>query len=373
LCRQIARLSPARLVLLGHGENSIFEISQELREQVPQIRHSCVIADVRDRGRILDVFDRFRPDVVFHAAAHKHVPLMETNVVEAITNNILGTWNVAMAAAEVGTPNFVLISSDKAVRPSSVMGATKRAAEQITQLAAHRFGQHFVSVRFGNVLGSRGSVVPTFLRQIRAGGPVTITDNEMSRYFMTIPEAVQLVLQASTLGCGGDVFVLDMGQPVRMADLARDLIRLSGLQEGRDIEIKCTGRRPGEKLFEEIFFTGENIVPTSHPKILSARNLDVTPHAAEHIDTLIRATREGASDGELIAALRGLVPEFSRAGHELDVTHSIDGHGGVDRTHPRTTQRPIDEGDGSPYFHPQRRPVNVPFPRATTGEEQTVA
>lgn len=352
LCRQISSLSPARLVLLGHGENSIFEIAQELRDTMPGLRQSCVIADVRDRPRMTDVFDRFRPDVVFHAAAHKHVPLMETNVVEAITNNILGTRNVVMAAAEVGTPNVVLISSDKAVRPSSIMGATKRAAEQVTQLAAHRYGQHYVSVRFGNVLGSRGSVVPTFLRQIRSGGPVTITDPEMSRYFMTIPEAVQLVLQASTLGCGGDVFVLDMGQPVRIADLARDLIRLSGLQEGRDIEIKCTGCRPGEKLFEEVFFSGENIVATSHPKILSARNLDVTPHASERIDALVRAAQQGANDAELVAALHGIVPEFSRPVHELDVTDRID-----------TTA----------YFHPSRRPVNVPFPRATTGEEKTVA
>lgn len=325
LCRQISRLDPARVILLGHGENSIFEIAQELREQTPQLRMSCIIADIRDRGRITDVFDRTRPDVVFHAAAHKHVPLMETNVVEAISNNVLGTWNVVMAAAEVGTPNFVLISSDKAVRPSSVMGATKRAAEQITQLAAQRFGQHFVSVRFGNVLGSRGSVVPVFLRQIRAGGPVTITDPEMSRYFMTIPEAVQLVMQAATLGCGGDVFVLDMGEPVKIADLARDLIRLSGLQEGRDIEIKVTGRRPGEKLFEEIFFSGENIVPTSHPKVLSARNLDVTPNAAERIEALIRVSQQGAGDAELLAALRGIVPEYTRYGYELDVTDRIDG------------------------------------------------
>jgi FlaA1/EpsC-like NDP-sugar epimerase len=337
LCRQIARVDPARLVLLGHGENSIFEIAQELRDDFPRLAMSCIIADVRDESRIGDVFSRVRPDLVFHAAAHKHVPLMEANIVEAVTNNILGTWNVVTAAADAGTPNFVLISSDKAVRPSSVMGATKRAAEQVAQLAARRSALHYVSVRFGNVLGSRGSVVPIFLRQIRAGGPVTITDPEMSRYFMTIPEAVQLVLQAATQGCGGDVFVLDMGEPVRIADLARDLIRLSGLQEGRDIEIRVTGRRPGEKLYEEVFFGGESIVPTSHPKILSARNLEPPPDALERIEALLRAAHRGATDGELLSALHDVVPEFSRPPLEIDVTTRIDT--GVERP-PRRAASP---------------------------------
>jgi hypothetical protein len=192
---------------------------------------------------------------------------MEENIMEAVTNNVIGTQIVVNAAVRAGTPNFVLISSDKAVRPSSIMGATKRVAEQITQIAAETYGHHYVSVRFGNVLGSRGSVVPTFLRQIRAGGPVTVTDPEMTRYFLTIPEAVQLVMQAATLGAGGDVFVLDMGEPVRIADLARDLIRLSGLEEGRDVEICFTGRRAGEKLYEEVFFQGEEVVATTHPKV----------------------------------------------------------------------------------------------------------
>ena len=323
LCRQIARLSPARLILLGHGENSIFEIAQELRESFPKLRLTCVIADIRDRARIEATFVRLRPFVVFHAAAHKHVPLMEENVIEAVTNNVIGTQSVVRAAVQAGTPNFVLISSDKAVLPSSVMGATKRVAEQIVQLAAETSGLHFVAVRFGNVLGSRGSVVPTFLRQIRAGGPVTITDRDMTRYFLTIPEAVQLVMQAATLGSGGDVFVLDMGEPVRIADLARDLIRLSGLQEGRDIEICFTGRRPGEKLFEEIFFDGEQVLATSHPKVLSARNLDVTDDADSKIDMLVRAAERNAGDEELISYLRYLVPEFQRPQDERDEEREV--------------------------------------------------
>jgi FlaA1/EpsC-like NDP-sugar epimerase len=325
LCRQIARLGPSHMLLLGHGENSIFEIVEELRERVPTLRFSCVIADIRDRPRIEATFQRFRPHVVFHAAAHKHVPLMEENIMEAVTNNVIGTQVVVNAAVRAGTPNFVLISSDKAVRPSSIMGATKRIAEQITQIAAETYGHHYVSVRFGNVLGSRGSVVPTFLRQIRAGGPVTVTDPDMTRYFLTIPEAVQLVMQAATLGAGGDVFVLDMGEPVRIADLARDLIRLSGLQEGRDVEICYTGRRPGEKLYEEVFFQGEEVVATSHPKVLSARNLDVSADAEGTIDRLVRSAARNASDEELVSYLRYLVPEFQRPQDE-GIVGNLDVH-----------------------------------------------
>ena len=310
LCRQIARLAPARLVLLGHGENSIFDILHEIRADFPDVTVLPVIADVRDRKRIAAVFRQHRPHAVFHAAAHKHVPLMEENVIEAITNNIFGTINVVDAALDTSCTHFVFISTDKAVRPTSVMGATKRVAELIVQHAAVKYDRNFVSVRFGNVLGSRGSVVPTFLRQIRAGGPVTITHPEMQRYFMTIPEAVQLVLQAGALGRGGEVFLLDMGEPIRIVDIATDLIRLSGLTVGNDIEIKFTGMRPGEKLYEEMFFSAENVLTTDHPKVLRARNGILPEGVMRRIEALTRAAQEEHPDEELRKLLRTLVPDF---------------------------------------------------------------
>ena len=310
LCRQIARLAPARLVLLGHGENSIFDVLHELRDGFPNIITSAVIADVRDRKRMSAVFAMYRPHAVFHAAAHKHVPLMEENVIEAITNNIFGTLNVVDSALEAGCKHFVFISTDKAVRPTSVMGATKRVAELIVQHAAVKYDQNFVSVRFGNVLGSRGSVVPTFLRQIRAGGPVTVTHPEMQRYFMTIPEAVQLVLQAGALGQGGEVFLLDMGEPIRIVDIATDLIRLSGLTVGNDIEIKFTGMRPGEKLYEEMFFSAENVLTTDHPKVLRARNGILPEGVMRRIEAMIAAAEAEHPDEELRQLLRTLVPDF---------------------------------------------------------------
>ncbi len=225
-----------------------------------------MIADIRFPERLAAVFNRHRPEIVFHAAAHKHVPLMEDNVEDAVTNNVLGTQRVVDAAIAAGVEHFVLISTDKAVNPSSVMGVTKRVAEHIVQEAARRTGRAFVAVRFGNVLGSRGSVVPIFQKQIAAGGPVTVTHPEMRRYFMTIPEAGQLVLQAAALGKGGEVFVLDMGEPVRIADLVRDLIRLSGLEPDRDVEIRYTGPRPGDKLVEELFNAEEDFARTQHEK-----------------------------------------------------------------------------------------------------------
>jgi FlaA1/EpsC-like NDP-sugar epimerase len=310
LCRQLARLAPSRLVLMGHGENSIFDIFQELSLAFPDVEIRPVIADVRDRARVLYVFQQYRPHAVFHAAAHKHVPLMEDNVLEAVTNNVAGTRNVVDAAIEVNVQHFVLISTDKAVRPTSVMGATKRIAEQLVQHAATKHHRNFVSVRFGNVLGSRGSVVPTFLRQIRAGGPVTVTHPEMRRYFMTIPEAVQLVLQAGALGRGGEVFVLDMGEQIRVYDIAADLIRLSGLEVGADIEIKYTGVRPGEKLYEEMFFTAENVLPTDHPKVLRARNGLLADGTVRRIDSLLRATDGGRAEDEIRKLLQALVPDF---------------------------------------------------------------
>ena len=310
LCRQIARLAPSRMVLLGHGENSIFDVLHELTASFPDVPMMPVIADVRDRKRVAAIFGAYKPHAVFHAAAHKHVPLMEGNVIEAITNNVFGTLNVVDAALEAGCEHFVFISTDKAVRPTSVMGATKRVSELIVQRAAMKHERNFVSVRFGNVLGSRGSVVPTFLRQIRAGGPVTVTHPEMQRYFMTIPESVQLVLQAGALGRGGEVFLLDMGEPIRIVDIATDLIRLSGLTVGTDIEIKFTGMRPGEKLYEEMFFSAENVLTTDHPKVLRARNGILPEGIMRRIESLVSAAEAEHPDEELRQLLRNLVPDF---------------------------------------------------------------
>ena len=310
LCRQIARLAPARVVLVGHGENSIFDVLHELRADFPGVSFMPVIADVRDRKRIAAVFNMHKPHAVFHAAAHKHVPLMEENVIEAITNNVFGTLNVVDAALEARCNHFVFISTDKAVRPTSVMGATKRIAELIVQHAAVKYERNFVSVRFGNVLGSRGSVVPTFLRQIRSGGPVTVTHPEMQRFFMTIPEAVQLVLQAGALGRGGEVFLLDMGEPIRIVDIATDLIRLSGLTVGTDIQIKFTGVRPGEKLYEEMFFSAENVLTTDHPKVLRARNGILPEGVMRRIEAMVAAAEAEHPDHELKLLLGSLVPDF---------------------------------------------------------------
>jgi FlaA1/EpsC-like NDP-sugar epimerase len=249
---------------------------------------------------------------------------MEANVPEAITNNVLGTRNVVELAAAGRVEHLVLISTDKAVRPTNIMGATKRVAEQIVQSVAEVHQRNFVSVRFGNVLGSRGSVVPTFLRQIAAGGPVTVTHPEMRRYFMTIPESVQLVLQAGALGRGGEVFVLDMGEPIKVADLAADLIRLSGREVGSDIEIRFTGSRPGEKLYEEMFFSAENATPTEHPKVLKARNASLAVGVSERVEQLIAAAEEGWSDDDLKAQLKGLVPDFDPSLAGMPARHTTD-------------------------------------------------
>jgi FlaA1/EpsC-like NDP-sugar epimerase len=278
-----------------------------------------IIADIRDRERMHQVFEKFRPTIVFHAAAHKHVPLMEENVVEAVSNNVLGTKNVVDLSDEFGIKRLVVISSDKAVNPTSYMGATKRVAELIVQEFSCRRKRPFVAVRFGNVLGSRGSVVPFFKRQIELGGPVTVTHPEVRRYFMTIPEAVQLVLQAGAMGTGCEVFVLDMGEQIRVADLARDMIRLSGLEEGRDINISFTGLRPGEKMFEELFLKSELREKTDHEKIYVCRNgfpefmkkrgpTQEQPLRVE-IDTLIAAAEQGSLD-VVDRILKKLVPEF---------------------------------------------------------------
>jgi FlaA1/EpsC-like NDP-sugar epimerase len=277
LCRQIAPYRPAKLVLLGRGENSVFEIQFNLRLAHPDLPTVPVVADVRDEQRIDAVVAEHQPDVILHAAAHKHVPLMEGAVAEALANNVLGTRNVLRAAAQHNVPRFVLISTDKAVNPSNVMGATKRLAELLVRATARRTGRAYAAVRFGNVLGSRGSVIPIFQRQIAAGGPVTVTHPEMTRYFMTIPEAAQLVLGAGGMACGGEVFVLDMGQPVRIVDLATDMIKQCGLSQGRDIQVVYSGIRPGEKLDEELFTTQEACRRTACERILVGTSTDFVP------------------------------------------------------------------------------------------------
>ncbi len=319
LCRQIARYEPSEIVLLGHGEHSIFTLASEFARTQPSLHVVRAIADVRDAARIHKVFGVLAPDLIFHAAAHKHVPLMEENLEDAVTNNVLGTRNVVEAAVANGIHNLVLVSTDKAVNPTSAMGVTKRIAELIVTQAAHQHGGRFVSVRFGNVLGSRGSVLNIFREQIALGGPVTVTHPEMRRYFMTIPEAVMLVLQAMTLGKGGETFVLDMGEPIKIADMAHDLIELSGLQVGRDVDIEFTGVRPGEKLFEELFLQDDHYERTQHQKIFVSRNgvAAFTPSGNgsrpltldERVDGLIAAAR--ASDGEQVRrCLMNLVPEY---------------------------------------------------------------
>ncbi len=312
LCRQIATMAPRELVIVGHGENSIFEIQQELLERFPSLKVTPRIADVRDREAMHAIVGRNHPVAIFHAAAHKHVPLMESNILEALRNNVVGTHSVVEAAAAHGVPHLVLISTDKAVRPTSVMGATKRIAEQVVQMASTATNRPYVSVRFGNVLGSRGSVVPTFLRQIRKGGPVTITHPEMRRYFMTIPEAVQLVLQAFVMGTPGAVYCLDMGEPVRILDLAQDLIQLAADHTAPEVEVRFTGARPGEKLYEEMFFGAEDAVHTAHPKILQARHASLEPHVPDAIAQLLHSLAHPPGEDELLVQIERLVEDFRR-------------------------------------------------------------
>ena len=320
LCRQIARLSPAKWLMLGHGENSIFSALLSLKERFPMLEIVPLIADVRDVPRLSVIFDRWAPEVIFHTAAHKHVPLMESNVEEAVTNNILGTQNIVKTALEHDIARLVMISTDKAIRPVSVMGATKRIAEMLVLDAARRFECAFTIVRFGNVLGSRGSVVPRFKRQIAAGGPVTVTHPEMKRYFMTIPEAVHLVLQASSMSKGGENYILDMGEPVKILDLAEDLIRLSGLEPGKDIEIVFSGIRPGEKLSEDLWDKGFAYSPTSHPDIHQVDSEEIITSIAldDIVKNLILLAREGKSE-EILSLLSETIPGASIHTHETDL------------------------------------------------------
>ncbi len=316
IVRQIARFEPAHIVLLGRGENSVFLIEQEMRRSYPDIQVSPVITDVRDMEKLEQVFSTHRPEVVFHAAAHKHVPLMEANPDQAIFNNVGGTRNLATLALEFDVARFVNVSTDKAVNPTSVMGASKRCAELIVRQAAERCkpNQHFVSVRFGNVLGSRGSVVPFFQKQIARGGPVTVTDANMIRYFMTIPEAAQLVLQAGGMNTPGAVYVLDMGKPVKIVDLARDLILLSGLEPDRDIEIKVTGMRPGEKLYEELLTAEEGTIESQHRKIFVAPKKAMP---SEELSSLLDRLFDAAAQRDGLAIRRALLDIIPTAKFEL--------------------------------------------------------
>lgn len=298
LCRQISPFAPDKLMILGHGENSIYTIEMELRKSFPYLNIVTIIADVQDRARLMDIFQSHKPQVVFHAAAHKHVPLMERNPSEAIKNNVFGTRNVADCADKYGAERFVLISSDKAVNPTSVMGATKRIAEMYVQSLNVNSPTKFSAVRFGNVLGSRGSVIPAFKQQIAAGGPVTVTHPEMVRYFMTIPEAVQLVIQSGSFANGGEVFVLDMGEPVKILTLAEDLITLSGYEPYKDIEITFSGIREGEKLYEELLTDEENLGSTQHDRIFIGRPNVISQSQMEL--EFKRLERVIAEDGEAI-------------------------------------------------------------------------
>ncbi len=318
LCRQIIKCHPSEIILLGQGENSIFDIQHEILKRLSltngkqySTKVNTVIANIRSFNRLDKIFEEFQPDVVFHAAAHKHVPMMEMNSCEAISNNIKGTQNLIDLSLKHNVGHFVFISTDKAVNPSSIMGASKRVSEMIVLKAARVYGKNFSAVRFGNVLGSRGSVVLTFKRQIAEGGPVTITHPDIQRYFMTIPEAVQLVLQASVIGNGGEIFVLDMGEPVKVLDLAKDIIRLSGYEVDKDIKIVQTGLRPGEKLYEELFIPGELYEKTIHEKILIATNAShfIPDHFDYNLETLLEKRYD--SDKELIVSmLKKLVPEY---------------------------------------------------------------
>jgi FlaA1/EpsC-like NDP-sugar epimerase len=309
LCRQIARWEPEDLFLLGHGENSIFETLIELEQSFTGLKVHPLIADIRDKAHIDHLFAEIKPQVVFHAAAHKHVPLMQVNIAEAISNNVLGTRNIVDASIQNNVDRLVMISTDKAICPTSVYGATKRIGEMLVLDAAHSTKKSFSVVRFGNVLGSRGSVLVLFKRQIDSGGPVTVTHPDMERYFMTIPEAVHLVLQAFTMGKGGEVFVLNMGEQIRIFDLAQDLIRLSGLEPGKDIEIVFTGIRPGEKLSEALWDEGADYVSTNHPDVLRLKENEVLTSfdLQEAVQALINLGIDEDPD-KIVSMLNKIVP-----------------------------------------------------------------
>lgn len=315
ICRQVLRLNPTKLILLGRGENSIYEIHRELSEKASKGVLVPYIMNITNREGMEQVYRQYHPQVVFHAAAHKHVPLMEAEPEEAVFNNVAGTLNTAELAGQYGVERFVLISTDKAVNPTSVMGATKRVTEKIGQALNKRYpNTKYMAVRFGNVLGSRGSVVPLFKKQLAQGGPLTVTHEDMKRYFMTIPEASQLVMEAGGLGSGGEVFVLDMGEPVKIMDLAKKMISLSGLVLGQDIEIKVTGLRPGEKLFEELMTAEEGTEKTSHKKIAKAILQEEDPDTLyRQIETLRSLKEENAIIGQLKTMIPTYTPNHFKA------------------------------------------------------------
>jgi FlaA1/EpsC-like NDP-sugar epimerase len=310
LCRQIARFSPAAIVGFEIAESPLFEIDREMRQAHPHVPFFAEIGNVQNRARLDEVFRKHGPALVYHAAAYKHVPLMEENPFEAIENNVFGTLNVARAASELGVARFIMISSDKAVRPTSVMGATKRVSELLLEWLQNG-GTQFIAVRFGNVIDSNGSVIPIFKKQIAAGGPVTVTHPDMCRYFMTIPEACQLVLQASSIGVGGQIYALDMGRPVKIVDLARNMIELAGLKPDVDIKIEFTGVRPGEKLYEELTSMLDDTVPTDHEQV---RVFVGNQRLQFDIDDWLRSLKEICTDrdtAQLVSALREMVIDYS--------------------------------------------------------------
>lgn len=310
LCRQIARFNPEELIILDIYENNAYDIQNELLRKYDNLNLKVVIASVRDKKRIYEIIEREEPDVLFHAAAHKHVPLMENNPEEAIKNNVFGTLNLVQAADKYSVKKFVLISTDKAVNPTNIMGATKRICEKIIQSKNEESNTEFVAVRFGNVLGSNGSVIPLFKKQIAEGGPVTVTHEEVIRYFMTIPEACQLVLQAGSMAKGGEIFILDMGEPVKIMDLAKDLIRLSGFEPGVDIPIETTGLRPGEKLFEELLLDEEGISDTRHNKIFIGKPIFTDyNYLLEELEKLRYVTNTGDIE-KIKEGIQGLVPTY---------------------------------------------------------------
>ena len=314
LCRQIASLAPRRLVILENSEFNLYSIEMELRKKFPELELAAVLGDVKTVNRVEAVFARFSPQVVFHAAAYKHVPMLESNWAEGVFNNVIGTWVVAEAAHRFGARRFVLVSTDKAVNPTSVMGATKRIAELYCQNLAQRSKTRFITTRFGNVLGSAGSVVPLFARQIKEGGPVTVTHKDITRFFMTIPEAVGLILQAGAMGQGGEIFVLEMGEPVLIRELAEQMIRLSGLRVGEEIKIEYIGLRPGEKLYEEVFHGGEGVAGTSHPKIMLAQARLVDWEWLKQELIALREAAEARDRARLLVHLQTIVPEFTGGG-----------------------------------------------------------
>jgi FlaA1/EpsC-like NDP-sugar epimerase len=310
LCRQIARFNPRAIIGFEIAETALFHLDREMRQSFPNVSFYPEIGSIQNKQRLAEVLEQYRPSILYHAAAYKHVPMMETHVFEAVENNVFGTWNVALAAAHHGVEDFVMISSDKAVRPTNVMGATKRVAELLI-LELQNGGTKFVSVRFGNVLGSNGSVIPIFKQQIAAGGPVTVTHPEMRRYFMTIPEASQLVLQASTMGRGGEIFVLDMGAPVKIVDLARNLILLSGLRPDEDIKIEFTGVRPGEKLYEELNSMDEDTLPTPSEKIKIFTGNGVPSAGMEPYLEALRDICERRDVPGLVLTLKDLIHDYN--------------------------------------------------------------